>query len=617
MAIDNDRIKTISAMLTEKPGGFGVPITDRAAWERIAAHSTSDKLITRAEELKELEIPESTDDLYLDFSRTGTRTNWQEVASQRRERIRALTLAECLENKGRFISSLEEIIRSLCTERTWVMPAHDKSLVNFKGEIVGIDLGSSMLGWNMAMAHYLLGNSLSSETRDLISDNIERRILQPYHDTVDGKHKPLTMNGVRGPLWWLTYPNNWNSVCLACVTGTALIMVDPREERAFYVAAAENYVKYFLQSFTEDGYCSEGLTYWNYGFGHFVLLTEALRQATRGRADLFDRGEVRQPALFGLRVQIVNDVYPAFADCIVDARPNQRLMNYINTRFGLPPYDSASSGTDVRIEALYESVMYLFPDEWSSAKLEPQNLEESPRHSWFDKAGMLICRPPEGTSGNFGAALKGGHNKEHHNHNDVGSYVVVVGSKPVLVDPGCEVYTSRTFSGERYESKVLNSLGHPVPVVAGRLQEPGEDARAAVVRSEFTDEKDILVLDMKSAYKVPSLIELERSFTYTRGERPGLIVSDQVAFSEPQTFGTALITLGQWESAGPRSLVIRRGESAVRVDIDTEGLEFDIEAETLDEDVRTETKPTRIGITLRGTVSEATVTLKINPLGKR
>ncbi len=70
------------------------------------------------------------------------------------------------------------------------------------------------------------------------------------------------------------------------------------------------------------------------------------------------------------------------------------------------------------------------------------------------------------------------------------------------------------------------------------------------------------------------------------------------------------------ESAGPRSLVIRDGESAVRVDIDTGGLEFDIEAETLDEDVRTKTKPTRIGITLRGAVSKATVTLQINPLGK-
>ena len=56
--------------------------------------------------------------------------------------------------------------------------------------------------------------------------------------------------------------------------------------------------------------------------------------------------------------------------------------------------------------------------------------------------------------------MKGGHNAEQHNHNDVGSFIVALGHSTPLVDPGAEVYTGRTFSRRRYDSNVLNSFGH-------------------------------------------------------------------------------------------------------------------------------------------------------------
>ena len=42
----------------------------------------------------------------------------------------------------------------------------------------------------------------------------------------------------------------------------------------------------FLKGFTPDGYCGEGTGYWNYGFGHYVLLSEEIRLATGGQIDL-------------------------------------------------------------------------------------------------------------------------------------------------------------------------------------------------------------------------------------------------------------------------------------------------------------------------------------------
>ena len=53
--------------------------------------------------------------------------------------------------------------------------------------------------------------------------------------------------------------------------------------------------------------------------------------------------------------------------------------------------------------------------------------------------------------------MKGGHNDESHNHNDVGSFVVYHNGKPILVDPGVGEYTSKTFSKERYTIWTMHS----------------------------------------------------------------------------------------------------------------------------------------------------------------
>jgi hypothetical protein len=213
----------------------------------------------------------------------------------------------------------------------------------------------------------------------------------------------------------------------------------------------------------------------------------------------------------------------------------------------------------------------------------------------------------------MGAALKGGHNAEHHNHHDVGSYVVVVGDRPVLLDPGAEVYTARTFSRRRYESKVLNSFGHPVPQVAGKGQRGGRAAQARVLRKEFTDRTETLVLDLRSAYDVPALKKLQRTFVYSRDGAGSLTVTDEVAFGSPQAFETALITLGRWKKAGPRSLIVQDGKEAVRVEIDTGGADFEIQSAEIREDVRTKSLPVRVGIGLKQPIEAGSISLRIVP----
>jgi len=90
-------------------------------------------------------------------------------------------------------------------------------------------------------------------------------------------------------------------------------------------------------------------------------------------------------------------------------------------------------------------------------------------------------------------------------------------------------------------------------------------------------------------------------------------VRDEVAFSEPKSFETALITWGDWKRLSEQELVVADEGGAVHVRIETGGLPFEVRWEKLDEDVPTPRKPMRLGIALDSPVKAAAVMLTIQP----
>jgi len=604
---DPARVEQLAKMLPAEPHGVGPTIDDRESWQAVAEHPQFKDVVPQARQLMSRPIPELPDDLFLDYSRTGNRTRCQRVLGQRHGRVAELALAECLENRGRFLPAIEEAIREVCSEKTWVMPAHDGSLRNFKGTTHEIDLAVAGLSWNLATVDYWLGERLSGPVRKLIRDELERRTFTPFTSRVtEGKPR----------LWWLTGTNNWNAVCLAGVTGSALAMIESPQRRAFFVASAEKYIQYFLSGFTPDGYCSEGVGYWNYGFGHYVMLAETVHQATGGKVDLLAPDRIRPIARFGRRMEVAADIYPAFADCSVGSRPDGQLMAFLSRRFELGLVDVERRGlllADGPSSRLFALGLFGFPNSATAIPAAADSTPPQPMRDWFADAQILVCRPADGKVDAMAVALKGGHNAEHHNHNDVGSYLVVFRGDAPLVDPGAETYTARTFSSRRYESGVLNSLGHPVPRVAGQLQRTGRTAAAKVLSTEFTDEADTVTVDLKAAYAVESLKKLNRTFVFSRKGQGSLTVSDEVEFDTPERFGTALITFDKWKRLGPNRLLVGSGRAAVEIEIDTGGQSFEIEAEQIQEDVRGGRLPTRLGIELTDPVDSTTITVTIVP----
>ncbi len=607
-ALDPRRVAEIAAALPAKPRGLGPTIDQREPWQTLAAARPFADLLTRMKKEVGKPMPPITDDDYLDYSRTGSRQRGQKAIGARDSRFSDLVLAECLEAEGRFLRDIAAALRSVCEEKSWTLPAHDGDLRNFKGIEYSIDLRTAAVAWNLATADYWLGDRLPTEVRALVQQTLRRRVFDIYEGYLE-RGKPR--------VYWAAADHNWNAVCTAGVTGAALAMIESPEVRARYVAAAERNTRKFLSGFTDDGYCSEGVGYWNYGFGHFLYLAETLHQATGGKVDLFALPKVRAVAQFGRNLEISPGVYPAFADCSIGSKPDRLVQAFMLRRLELPlrPDQIGALGPAAGPQRLLAATaIYCLP---SSATAQPEKPEaksdpDRPLRSVFDRAGIVICRGA-GTSVAFGAALKGGHNAEHHNHNDVGSFVVAVGQTTPLLDPGLETYTARTFSGQRYVSNVLNSFGHPVPRVAGQLQRSGRAASAKVMRTEWSDQRDVFQLDLSACYEAPSLRELTRTFTFSRDGRGSLTVEDRARFDRPEAFETALITLLAWRQQGESLLRIGPESEAVEVAIEVSAGPPQIETVEIKENLPQNRVPRRIGIATAKPAAEAMIRLTIRP----
>jgi len=602
---DAARVKEITPMIGAAKIGFGRPIGDREAWNAAIERHNLRRFVAPAEKLIAEPIAPFSRELFLEFSKSGNRLVWERQNAPRVRRLQTLAMAECIENQGRFLPALEEAVRAHCSDPTWLLSACDLDLANLEGKRIDIDLGAAMMAWRMGTIYHVLGEKLSPEVRKIIEDELRRRIFEPYREMVEGRDKAH---------WWLKGENNWNAVCLGGVTGAALAVVDSPEERAWFVAAAEQYIAYFLKSFTPDGYCTEGLGYWNYGYGHFLMLTEAVYLATDGKVDFLKLEGAALPGELGARFEILNGRYPAFADCSPDPRPSANYMFYVNRRLGLGLENWEESRLAPNPGVFYEAMLFAFPN--SATRTLPAKLRtDTPGiRTYFDHVGILIARSGANGPANFAAALKGGSNGEVHNHNDVGTFMVVSERSAPLTDPGSEVYTRRTFSAQRYESNVINSFGHAVPRIAGQLQRTGAQARARVLKTDFTDVADTFTMDIRSAYDVPELSKLERTFVYSRAGKGALEIIDEVAFISPETFETALITYGDFERKNENTLFISDFESAVEVVVDTGGLPFEIEAVQIEEDVHHPSKPMRVAVRLQEPVEKARVAMSVRPV---
>ncbi len=599
------RIAELEAILPEKPAGMGRPASDRDAWAALAGSPGAQEFIKSTEAILGEAYPELPDDLYLEYKREGNRTHYETPNNKRLSMITALTLAECLEHKGRFVPKLEEGLDLLLSQKSWVLPAHDYTLKNFNDEAPFPDLVSSEVASMLAYIDWFLQDSLSQRIRGRIREEAMHRAIAPYQRVYRGEVGKLEVE-----MFWTVGISNWNAVCTCNMLSACLILLESRHDRAEALAAMELSNKFFYKGFTADGYCSEGLGYWAYGFGHFLTMAEIVLDATNGRLNIFDDDPViRKCCEYPRNIMIEDGVAPAYADCNFNGNAGDSNLAIIQRHFpellpkpvARPKVPSSLAEFQSYLRTLREVAIFGFrEDKPADASIVPPL---SPV-SFFEEAGVLICRAIDKDGRHFGASVKGGHNFELHNHNDVGSYVIVLDKSPLVADYGGEVYTKRTFSLDRFLSKILNSYGHDVPVVAGQLQKTGRDAEGVIKETLFTDGKSSILYDITSCYDVKELLSLTRRFTFDRVNLK-VVVTDTVEFASPQAFEDAIVSNANYCVNSKSQIRFYDGKSSLTADIAVSGADWTVESEYIENKGRI--SPTRFAIRLVKPVLKATV----------
>ena len=100
------------------------PITDRAAWEGLDEEWKKGALALGERYLRFDFLPLTATD-FMDFTRTGNRVRYENKCFSKRHAVNALVLAECVENKGRFLDDIINGIFSICEESAWQLPPHN------------------------------------------------------------------------------------------------------------------------------------------------------------------------------------------------------------------------------------------------------------------------------------------------------------------------------------------------------------------------------------------------------------------------------------------------------------------------------------------------------------
>src|SRR5690606_19257448 len=473
--------------------------------------------------------------VFLEFFRSGSREEYETPWFVRRNILADLVLAECLEYQGRFLDPLLDIAWATCEESGWEFPAHHPDLPDVEYPVVG--LFAALTGTHLAELVHLLGDKLHPLLVKRIRHEVDRRILTPF----------LT----RHDHWWL-HPTpghttcNWTAVCSGNVIATALYLECDLARLAEIIARGARSLDDYLATFDADGGSTEGPSYWGFGFGNYVLAGHLLYQRTNGRIDFFADELIRKASLFPLRTLLSPNRFANFSDCEPDITLPVPLLAFLARHFELDELMRlANAHTAVTPHRNHSSllmkrrVLFWCPHPVAGARAPPA------KPHWFVGMQWMIARYAPADPAALVVAVKGGHNDEMHNQNDVGNLIVHHHQAGVVADIGRGRYTRQYFSDGRYKVFVNTSLAHSVPVVNGCPQPPGEQYAARVLAHEASDVADRLSLDLKDVYPPEAdLAALTRTVTLHREAPHGWVeLVDEVAFASGKgTVGSVLTT---------------------------------------------------------------------------
>lgn len=456
--------------------------------------------------------------LFLDFTRIGNRSSYEDIYFNKRRALNALVLAECTSNSGEFIDDIINGIFSICEESAWQLPAHNSyvrdtpclPLPDATNPV--LDLFSCETGALLATIHYLLEdklNAISPFITKRIRNELQQRIYTPYLS----KH-----------FWWMGNGDepmcNWTIWCTQNVLlSVFLLSNDPDFMKQVFLKACES-TDYFLKDYGQDGCCDEGAQYYRHSGLCLFNTIEILNAITNNFfINVYKDEKIRNMATYIMNVHIHDKYYTNFADCSpVAGRAGvreylfaKRINNPSMMQFAAQDFQASND----LLLASEINLYYRLQNAFTITEIKSYQSDEELIHPdiYYSSVGLFIARDSK-----YCLAVKAGDNGDSHNHNDTGSFTIYKEGYPFIIDVGVETYCQKTFSPRRYEIWTMQSAYHNLPTINGIMQEPGTDYLATNVDVSLEEDDCHIGMDIASAYpKEAGIKSYQRLVTFNKG----------------------------------------------------------------------------------------------------
>lgn len=506
--------------------------SEREKWDNLDDDYKAE-LIAEGEQYLGFDWPiiKATD--FIEYSRSGNRIIYENPSFTRRRALASMVIAECVENKGRFLDEIINGVWLICEESFWGVSAHNFNNVYNLYDIENqyIDLFSAETATLLAHIIYLLGNEIDDVSiivRRRIELELEERIKIPFLNRQDYRWMGFTTPRV----------NNWNPWIIGNVLNVFFFTEKDNVRRENAVKKSFICLEHFINSYKDDGGCDEGPNYWNVAGGALFDCLDQLYDVSNGEINLFEVPLVKEIGRFLYRTFIDKKYYVNFADG--DAKVT--ISSFMVYRYGkriddqklidLAIYSNNIKNNSVQRNNASNSLKRYIPEIFGRKDFD--KLTATPpyeRDVWLNGIELVAARnQADSTSGLYFVA-KGGNNAESHNHNDIGTFTVYKNAFPCFIDLGVETYTRFTFSEFRYDIWTMQSQYHNLPTINGAQQVAGADRMAENIKYSCSDDKVNFSVEIAGAYDNTAKINsYKREYSYFRGENNEIEITDNFDF---------------------------------------------------------------------------------------
>lgn len=502
------------------------------------------RVIEKANEDLCKDIPLLTLSQYRAYHTLGSTTAYGAPYRERMNMAIRLCFAEIATGEGKYVDKLADVIWAMLDESTWMLPEHtvhmpEEATLRMKVPRVageryahGIELGSAYRTALIALIYHFLGEELdkiSPFIGERIVYTLKKRTIEPFCSYY------FMWEGMQG-----NKVNNWCPWIVSNVLLTTALIEDDVSVREAVVKRSMTFLDNFINCYKPDGGCEEGPTYWNAAAACLFDSLELLEYLTAGKVNIYYEPLIKAMGEYIARMNITGVYFVNFADSHARASQDGDMLRRFGEKCGSEVLKSFSySMLRYDDSPLNVSLPYRTLRCYTSPTVDTNDRKlTAATDTYFADLKVMLLRDSENPEEGVFLAMKGGHNNESHNHNDVGSFIVYKNGKPVLIDAGVGEYTKKTFSPERYTIWSMQSLYHNLPSFDGIGQRNGERYAS---RDEIYDKDERrLTLELRDAYPEEcGVISYVRSGSLKSGE---ITVKESVKLSKESLIDFIFVT---------------------------------------------------------------------------